>query len=327
MILGGAPGHEYDLHYIPAPLRRRHHSQAMSQAANPTALPAWDPPAILAQLRANTCFGHMAEPTLAAFAAIAQWRRLDHGELLAGRGTPAPGVVIILKGAIHTSSFSDDGHEFALSMLEFDGLWGVAAVLDGGGMLRDSRAYQQTDILLLPRAAFLDILDGDPGLYRYFVKLLCSRIRTAHAIIDELALRSLPQRLPRLLGALTAGRPRRRRTRHRRGADPGRPGHPAGRVAPCGQPRTQAIGEPGPGRTGLRGNLGAGPGTPQTALARTRRPTLNQAAAARPSMTHAHKCIRVHFQGCFPLKQIRHGTGGQAGQRHAGKPSSHSIDL
>ncbi|SUV88168.1 transcriptional regulator [Bordetella pertussis] len=44
----------------------------MSQAANPTALPAWDPPAILAQLRANTCFGHMAEPTLAAFAAIAQ---------------------------------------------------------------------------------------------------------------------------------------------------------------------------------------------------------------------------------------------------------------
>lgn len=207
MILGGAPGHEYDLHYIPAPLRRRHHSQAMSQAANQTALPAWDPPAILAQLRANTCFGHMAEPTLAAFAAIAQWRRLDHGELLAGRGTPAPGVVIILKGAIHTSSFSDDGHEFALSMLEFDGLWGVAAVLDGGGMLRDSRAYQQTDILLLPRAAFLDILDGDPGLYRYFVKLLCSRIRTAHAIIDELALRSLPQRLPRLLGALTAGRP------------------------------------------------------------------------------------------------------------------------
>ena len=179
----------------------------MSQAATPTASPAWTPPAILAQLRANTCFGQMAEPTLAAFAAIAQWRRLEHGELLAGRGTPAPGVVIILKGAIHTSSFSDDGHEFALSMLEFEGLWGVAAVLDGGGMLRDSRAYQQTDILLLPRLAFLDILDDEPELYRYFVKLLCSRIRTAHAIIDELALRSLPQRLPRLLGALTAGRP------------------------------------------------------------------------------------------------------------------------
>ena len=172
-----------------------------------TSLP-WDQPAILALLRANTCFGQMAEPMRAAFASIAQWRRLDHGELLAGRGTPAPGVVIILKGAIHTSSFSDDGHEFALSMLEFDGLWGVAAVLDGGGMLRDSRAYQETDILLLPRVAFLEVLESEPGLYRHFVKLLCRRIRTAHAIIDELALRSLPQRLPRLLGALTAGRPR-----------------------------------------------------------------------------------------------------------------------
>src|SRR3546814_13559323 len=92
-------------------------------------------------------------------------------------------------------------------MLEFDGLWGVAAVLDGGGMLRDSRAYQETDILLLPRVAFMEVLENEPGLYRHFVKLLCGRIRTAHATIDELALRSLTQRLPRLLGPMQAGRP------------------------------------------------------------------------------------------------------------------------
>lgn len=160
----------------------------------------------LALLRANACFGRMAPEVLAAFARIAQWRRLAHGELLAARGTPAPGVVLIVKGAIHTSSYSDDGHEFALSMLEFDGMWGVAAVLDGGGMLRDSRAYQDTDILLLPRDAFLGVLNEAPELYGHFVSLLCRRIRTAHAIIDELALRSLRERLPRLLVALSAGR-------------------------------------------------------------------------------------------------------------------------
>jgi CRP/FNR family cyclic AMP-dependent transcriptional regulator len=156
-------------------------------------------------LRANACFGQMAPPVQAAFAAIAQRRRLQHGELLAARGTPAPGVALILKGAIHTSSYSDDGHEFALSMLEFDGIWGVAAVLDGAGMLRDSRAYQETDLLLLPRDEFMVIVRSEPELYGHFVKLLCRRIRTAHAIIDELALRSLTQRLPRLLVALTSG--------------------------------------------------------------------------------------------------------------------------
>src|SRR3546814_3003947 len=115
--------------------------EAMSLEPTQTVSLPWDRPAILALLRANNCFGQMTEPMQAAFAGIAQYRRLSHGELLASRGTPAPGVVIILKGAIHTSSFSDDGHEFALSMLEFDGLWGVAAVLYGGGRLRDSQAY------------------------------------------------------------------------------------------------------------------------------------------------------------------------------------------
>ncbi|MVW70500.1 Crp/Fnr family transcriptional regulator [Bordetella sp. 15P40C-2] len=177
----------------------------MSPAHKSTVLTPCDAPFALELLRANPCFGQMTPVVQSAFADIAQWRRLQHGELLAGRGTPAPGVALILKGAIHTSSYSDDGHEFALSMLEFDGIWGVAAVLDGEGMLRDSRAYQETDLLLLPREEFMTIVRREPELYVHFVKLLCRRVRTAHAIIDELALRNLPQRLPRLLVALTSG--------------------------------------------------------------------------------------------------------------------------
>src|SRR5690606_21456546 len=114
-----------------------------------------------------------------AFAQVAQRRHLRHGELLAGRGSQPPGVVILLAGAIHANSFSKDGHEFALSMLEFGGVWGLAAVLDGGGMLRDSRAHLDTDILLIPRDAFLAALNRDPALYRHFAGLLCHRIRTA----------------------------------------------------------------------------------------------------------------------------------------------------
>ncbi|AKQ56472.1 Crp/Fnr family transcriptional regulator [Bordetella hinzii] len=163
--------------------------------------------AILAHLRASPCFADMPGHVLAAFADIAQWRTLAHGELFASRGSEAPGVVLIIRGAIHTSSFSGEGHEFALSMLEFRGLWGLAAVLDGGGMMRDSRACQETEILILPKPAFLAIVEREPGLYRHFVTLLCQRIRTAHAIIDELALRTLNQRLPRLLCALSADRP------------------------------------------------------------------------------------------------------------------------
>jgi CRP-like cAMP-binding protein len=158
----------------------------------------------LAHLRANACFAAMPAGALDAFAGIALCQRLARGELLVARGSPAPGVALVLKGAIHASSFSDEGHEFAVSMLEFDGLWGLAATLDGDGMLRDNRAYQEAEILLLPREPFMEIIDREPGLYRYFVGVLCQRIRTAHAIMDELALCALHQRLPRLLSALTA---------------------------------------------------------------------------------------------------------------------------
>lgn len=161
---------------------------------------------LLRELQRNRWLGTLPHPVLSEFAETASVRRLRHGELLAARGSVSPGLGIILKGAISASSFSGQGHEFALSMLEFGDLWGLAATLDSKGMLRDSRAYGDTEILLLPRAEFLATLGRHPTLGRTFVELLCQRIRTAHTIIDDLALRPLRQRLARLLCALSASR-------------------------------------------------------------------------------------------------------------------------
>ncbi len=160
----------------------------------------------LAELQRNRWLGGLPRTVLVEFAATAQVRRLTHGELFASRGSVAPGLGVILKGGVSASSFSDQGHEFALSMLEFGDLWGLAAVLDGKGMLRDSRAYGDTEMLILPRAEFMVALDRHPVLARAVIDLLCGRIRTAHSIIDDLALRSLRQRLARLLCALSSAR-------------------------------------------------------------------------------------------------------------------------
>jgi len=161
---------------------------------------------LLSELQRNRWLGELPQHILSEFAAIAHVRRLRHGELFAARGSVAPGLGVVLKGAVSASSFSDQGHEFALSMLEFGDVWGLAAVLDGKGMLRDSRAYGETEILLLPRADFLATFERHSMLSRAFIDLLCQRIRTAHVIIDDLALRSLRQRLARLLCALSVVR-------------------------------------------------------------------------------------------------------------------------
>lgn len=164
--------------------------------------PRHTPADALEVLRDSRWFNQLPGDALETLAACAQFLSLPRGALFIRKGDYAPGVGILLNGTVCASTVSLEGHEFTLSMLEFDGIIGLAAVLDGKAAMRDSRVHADAEILLIPRDHFLRTFDRHPCLYRYFTIALCDRIRTANRIIDELALRSLRQRLARLLWTL-----------------------------------------------------------------------------------------------------------------------------
>ncbi len=161
-----------------------------------------DPQARLAALQANRWFADLPRDAQVAFAAISRPRKYANGELIAARGTPPEGVMIVLRGAIRSATLAADGREIVFSLVQAGSAWGLVAALDGLGAVHDTRAHRRTEVLLLPRAAFLDVLDARPSLYRHFAGILCYRLRKAYSAVDEFALVPLRQRLARQLCTL-----------------------------------------------------------------------------------------------------------------------------
>ncbi len=161
----------------------------------------------LAILKGNAWFGELPEDALDALARIARYRRFLNGELIAARGTPPEGLAVVIRGAIRSATLSSDGHEVVFSLIQPGYVWGLVAAIDGLGSVHDTRAHNRTEVLLVPRIAFLEVLDARPALYGHFARLLCYRLRKAYSAVDEFALVPLRQRLARQLCTLALATP------------------------------------------------------------------------------------------------------------------------
>ncbi len=161
----------------------------------------------LAILKGNAWFKDLPAGALEEFARISRFRRYLNGELIAARGVPPEGLLVVIRGAIRSATLAADGHEVVFSLIQPGYVWGLVAAIDGLGSVHDTQAHRRTDVLLVPRSAFLEILDASPELYGHFARLLCTRLRKAYTAVDEFALVPLRQRLARQLCTLAATAP------------------------------------------------------------------------------------------------------------------------
>ncbi len=161
----------------------------------------------LSVLGDNPWFRDLPADALEEFARISRHRRYADGGLIAARGVPPEGLAVVLRGAIRSATLAADGHEVVFSLIQPGYVWGLVAAIDGLGSVHDTRAHGRTEVLLVPRTAFIGVLDARPGLYAHFARLLCYRLRKAYTAVDEFALVPLRQRLARQLCTLALAAP------------------------------------------------------------------------------------------------------------------------
>lgn len=155
-------------------------------------------------LRASGAFEGVPADQLARFAAACRVRRYANGELIVARGLAPEGPAVVIRGAIRMASLNAEGREAVYSIIQPGKVWGIVAAIDGLGATHETRASGPTEVLVIPRAAFLAILEAEPRLYAYFARALCHRLRKAHGMVDEFALVPLRQRLARQLCVLAS---------------------------------------------------------------------------------------------------------------------------
>ena len=106
-------------------------------------------------------------------------RRYPRGSLLFAEADVAHEVLVITAGAVKVVVTASSGREVVLDVLEAGELLGEMSAIDGGHRSATATALGPVEVLAVPQAAFVELLDSHPALSRRLLQLLTARIRGA----------------------------------------------------------------------------------------------------------------------------------------------------
>lgn len=148
-------------------------------------------------------------PLAAALVAAARPRQLVDGELLYAKGDTATGLIGVRRGTIRNVHVAADGRELLFGLFGASSWFGEISLFDEAPRPLHAYAMGETEVLLVPSAAFHAALEAHPQGYRHFARVLCHKLRVAFEMLEEQT-QPLPRRLARRLLDLAAvyGEPR-----------------------------------------------------------------------------------------------------------------------
>lgn len=150
-------------------------------------------------LQKNNWFKQLPEDVIDQLVSLCRPKHLAPGQCLHAKNDPADGLYCVLLGRIRISNISHDGKESVLTWLEPGSWFGEISLFDGLPRTHDAHAEESTELMMLPAAAFSELLASRADLYPHFMRLLCQRIRLTFSLIDESSVLSLKGQLARRL--------------------------------------------------------------------------------------------------------------------------------
>jgi CRP-like cAMP-binding protein len=151
------------------------------------------------QLANNPWFATLPEEVINKLVLLCKVKNLKKGEQLLAKNAPAEGLFCVLSGKIKISNVNQNGKELVLTWLTPGAWFGEISLFDGLPRTHDSFAQTESTLLMLPLAAFQQLLVEHPELYPHFICQLCQRIRTLFSLFDETTGLGLKERLAKRL--------------------------------------------------------------------------------------------------------------------------------
>ena len=115
-------------------------------------------------------------------------------------------LFIIKKGRVKVSIVSEDGREVILSMLEGSAVFGELSLLDGKPRSANVTATEETNLIMLRRQDFLQLVYKAPQIAIALLAELASRLRRTDRQIEGLALLDVTSRISETLLQLASDR-------------------------------------------------------------------------------------------------------------------------
>jgi CRP-like cAMP-binding protein len=124
---------------------------------------------------------------------------VEKGEDLFLEGDPCRGMFLLLSGTMKVYRAAASGREQIIALESAGGVIAELPLLDGRAYPASCAAMEESRLLLVPREAFEEMLRRKPELALGVLRVLGERLRHLVALVDELSLLEVPQRLAKYL--------------------------------------------------------------------------------------------------------------------------------
>jgi CRP/FNR family transcriptional regulator, cyclic AMP receptor protein len=150
-------------------------------------------------LKTMPLFAGLGEPSLQALARAGKFIQVEKGQFIFFQADPSDKVFIVRSGLISIVLESPDGREMVINEIRPGNYFGEVGVLTNQPRSTSAIARTKSELLALPRQAFLDALDSEPALTRRILELIANRLRISSERESALAFLDAQARLARLL--------------------------------------------------------------------------------------------------------------------------------
>ena len=153
-------------------------------------------------LERNRLFRGLSAATIQQITALAIRRPYGQDAIIFSQGDPGDSLYGVVTGKVRISASTRDGKEMFLNIMEPGDTFGEIALLDGNPRTATATTTATCELMIIPRAQFLALLQREPTVAIHLLQLLCQRIRWTSAQAEDSALLTVPNRLARRLLSL-----------------------------------------------------------------------------------------------------------------------------
>lgn len=157
-------------------------------------------------VREHPYWAGLDERALGEVEAAARVRELERGQVYALEGDPCEAVCFVLLGRIDAVKLSAEGRRQVVNVLQAGQGFYLVPALDDGALPATTVAATRSLLLYFRRDDFVRLLERHPPLMRAVAGDFAARLRRLGELVADLSLRSVPQRLARLLLERAEGR-------------------------------------------------------------------------------------------------------------------------
>ena len=147
-------------------------------------------------------FSDLGEDQLDKIARVGVYRTFKKDSVILFEHEDGAGLFIIAKGKVKVSRFSDDGREVILAVLHESDIFGEMSILDGYSRSATVSAIEDSEVFLIKRDDFLELLKSQHDVVISMLQELTRRLRAADMKIKALSMKDAEGKIATVLNQL-----------------------------------------------------------------------------------------------------------------------------